>query len=70
VVVDRGGTGSAVCIHARGYRRRPFRDNRAAADAVSDDDSRVASVVVLNDIAVPAALGRRLARFVEAGGGL
>jgi hypothetical protein len=37
---------------------------------VSDDDLRRASAVLLNDIAVPAALGRRLARFVETGGGL
>ncbi len=37
---------------------------------VSDDDLRRASVVLLNDIDVPAGLGRRLGRFVQDGGGL
>jgi hypothetical protein len=39
-------------------------------DALSDADLQRAGVVLLNDVPVSAALGRRLARFVEAGGGL
>jgi hypothetical protein len=39
-------------------------------DSVSDDDLRRSAVVVLNDVAVGAGLARRLARFVEQGGGL
>src|SRR6185436_11153968 len=37
---------------------------------VSDEDLRRASVVLLNDVDVNAALGRRLQRFVQDGGGL
>jgi hypothetical protein len=37
---------------------------------VSDDDLHRASVVLLNDVEVNAALGRRLQRFVQDGGGL
>ena len=80
VVVDRGGTGSA----AMGDHLTKMRNARALAigdtprfettvrqpEVLSDDDLRRASVVVLNDIVVPAALGRRLARFVDGGGGL
>jgi hypothetical protein len=39
-------------------------------DNLSDTDLQRDSVVILNDVTVPAALGRRLARFVNAGGGL
>jgi len=42
---------------------------RQATD-VSDDDLRRASVVLLNDVDVSVGLGRRLARFVQDGGGL
>jgi hypothetical protein len=38
--------------------------------ALSDDDLRKASVVLLNDVDVNAGLGRRLQRFVQDGGGL
>jgi hypothetical protein len=37
---------------------------------LADDDLRRASVVLLNDVDVPAGLGRRLGRFVQDGGGL
>jgi Aerotolerance regulator N-terminal/von Willebrand factor type A domain len=43
--------------------------NRQPA-TVSDDDLRRASVVLLNDVDVNVALGRRLQRFVQDGGGL
>ena len=38
--------------------------------AVSDDDLRRASAVLVNDVEVPPALARRLQAFVEGGGGL
>jgi hypothetical protein len=73
IVVDRGGTGSAALYLTRALAIGDTPRFEAAVkqpDAVSDDDLRRASTVVLNDVAVSAALGRRLARFVEAGGGL
>jgi hypothetical protein len=39
-------------------------------NAVTDDDLRRSSVVLLNDVDVNAGLARRLARFVQDGGGL
>src|SRR5215470_1434240 len=45
-------------------------DNGNRPAAVSDEDLRRASVVLLNDVDVNAAFGRRLARFVQDGGGL
>lgn len=41
-----------------------------APDAVSDEDLRRSAVVLINDAAVGDALARRLARFVDGGGGL
>ena len=73
VVVDRGGTGSAALYLTRALaigETPRFETTVRQPDGLSDEDLRQASVVVLNDVAVPAALGRRLARFVEAGGGL
>jgi len=73
VVVDRGGTGSATLYLTRALAigdAPRFETTVRQPDTVSDDDLRRASLVILNDISVPAALGRRLARFVDAGGGL
>src|SRR6185503_5608910 len=73
IVVDRGGTGSAALYLTRALAigdAPRFETVVKQPDTVSDDDLRRASTVVLNDITVPAALGRRLARFVEMGGGL
>ena len=73
VVVDRGGTGSAALYLTRALAigdTPQFETTVRQPNALSDADLREASVVVLNDVAVPAALGRRLERFVEAGGGL
>jgi len=73
VVVDRGGTGSAALYLTRALaigETPRFETTVRQPNGLSDEDLRQASVVVLNDVAVPAALGRRLARFVEAGGGL
>jgi len=47
-----------------------FEMDTRQPDALSDTELQRASVVLLNDVPVPAALGRRLARFVEGGGGL
>ncbi|MDA1183382.1 MAG: BatA domain-containing protein [Acidobacteria bacterium] len=73
VVVDRGGTGSAALYLTRALAigdAPRFETTVRQPDALSDADLRGASVVVINDVAVSAALGRRLARFVESGGGL
>lgn len=73
IVVDRGGTGSAALYLTRALsigEAPRFDVTVRQPDTVSDDDLRRASVVVLNDIVVSAGLGRRLARFVEGGGGL
>ena len=73
IVVDRGGTGSAALYLTRALAigdAPRFETTVRQPEAVSDDDLRRASTVVLNDVAVPGALARRLARFVEMGGGL
>jgi hypothetical protein len=72
LIVDRGAESESLYVvralsvgdmpRVETITRRP--------DAVSDDDVARASVVVLNDASVPAGLARRLARFVEDGGGL
>jgi hypothetical protein len=73
IVVDRGGTGGGALYLSRALAigdAPRFEIVSRDQDALSDDDLRRASVVLLNDIAVPAALARRLQRFVEGGGGL
>ena len=73
VVVDQGGTGSTALYLTRALaigETPRFETTVRQPNGLSDQDLRQAAVVVLNDVAVPAALGRRLARFVEAGGGL
>ncbi len=73
IVVDRTGSGPGPLYLTRalaiGTEPR-FETVVRQPDAVSDDDLRRASAVILNDVVVPAGLGRRLARFVEGGGGL
>jgi hypothetical protein len=73
LVVDRGGTagGALYLTRALAIGDAPrFETAVRQPDAVTDEDLRRASAVVVNDVAVPAALGRRLLRFVDAGGGL
>jgi hypothetical protein len=73
IVVDRGGTGGGALYLSRALAigdAPRFETVSRNQDALSDDDLRRASVVLLNDIAVPAAFARRLQRFVEGGGGL
>jgi uncharacterized membrane protein len=69
---DRGGTASALYLtQSLAIGEAPkFQVTMRAPDAVSDDDLRRAAVVVLNDVTVTSAVGRRLARFVDQGGGL
>jgi hypothetical protein len=47
-----------------------FATDLRQPDTLSDADLQRASVVILNDVTVTAALGRRLLRFVQGGGGL
>ena len=47
-----------------------FETDLRQPDTLSDADLQRAQVVLLNDVVIPAVLGRRLARWVEAGGGL
>jgi hypothetical protein len=71
-VVDRGGSaGGPYLARALAVGESPrFETVTRQADALSDDDLRRSAVVILNDVSVGAPLARRLARFVEQGGGL
>ena len=73
IIVDRAGNGAGPLYLTRALAigdAPRFETTLRQPDAVTEDDLRRASAVILNDIVVPAGLGRRLARFVEAGGGL
>ncbi len=73
LVLDRGGAagGALYLTRALAIGDAPrFESAVRQPDAVSEEDLRRASAVVVNDVPVPATLGRRLLRFVEAGGGL
>ena len=72
VVVDRGSAAAGLYLaRALAVGESPrFDTTTRQADALSDEDLRRSAVVVLNDVAVGAGLARRLARFVEQGGGL
>jgi hypothetical protein len=71
-LVDRDAGASALYLsRALAVSDAPRVDlTMRQPDAVSDDDLRRSDVVILNDVPVPAGLARRLARFVEQGGGL
>jgi hypothetical protein len=73
IVVDRSGTATPALYLTRALAigdAPRFDTTVRGPDNLSDDDLRRAGVIVLNDIPVSAALGRRLQRFVEGGGGL
>ena len=74
VVVDSGtkaGAGLYPDTCAVDWRRAEVRrSSTGSRQPCPDDDLRRASVVLLNDVDVNAGLGRRLARFVQDGGGL
>jgi hypothetical protein len=70
-LVDRGGSNALYLARALAIGEAPKFDTvTKGPDAVSDDDLRRSAVVVLNDVPVSSALARRLARYVEGGGGL
>ena len=70
-LVERGGGNSLYVTRALAIGEAPkFDAVTKGPDALSDDDLRRSAVVVLNDVPVSAALARRLARYVEGGGGL
>jgi hypothetical protein len=72
VLVDRGTGGAALHLtRAMAIGDAPrFETTTRQPEALTDADLQRASVVMLNDVTVTAGLGRRLARFVENGGGL
>jgi hypothetical protein len=71
-VVDRGSAGSALYLtRVLSIGDSPkFEAVSRQGDALSDDDLRRSAVVILNDVEVSTALARRLARYVEQGGGM
>jgi hypothetical protein len=70
-VLDRGGAPGFYLARALAIGDSPkFAPTTKSADALSDEDLRLSSVVILNDSAVSTALARRLLRYVEQGGGL
>jgi hypothetical protein len=73
IVVDPGGANGNALYLARALAigdAPRFETSVRQPDALSDDDLSRAKVVILNDVVVSTGLGRRLQRFVEAGGGL
>src|SRR5262245_43151311 len=71
-VVDRGNAASALYLtRVLSIGNSPkFETVFRQVDALSDEDLRRSAVVVLNDVEVEAPLARRLARYVEQGGGM
>jgi hypothetical protein len=71
-VVDRGNAASRLYLaRVLSIGDAPkFEAVSRQSDAVSDEDLRQSAVVMLNDVEVNAPLARRLARYVEQGGGL
>jgi hypothetical protein len=72
VMVDRGGRDSALYLsRALAVGDAPkFELVARPADGITADDLQPGGVVIVTDLQVPTALADRLARFVEAGGGL
>jgi hypothetical protein len=71
-VVDRGTASSALYLtRVLSIGESPkFETVFRQVDALSDEDLRRSAVVVLNDVEVGAPLAKRLARYVEQGGGM
>jgi hypothetical protein len=72
ILVDRGQGGSGLYVaQALTIGDSPKFDMvTRQPENLSDEDLRKTSLVVLNDVPVGSPLGRRLLKFVEAGGGL
>ena len=71
-VVDRGNAASGLYLaRVLAIGESPkFETVSRQVDALSDEDLRRSAVVVLNDVEVSTPLARRLARYVEQGGGM
>jgi hypothetical protein len=70
-LVDRGGPSGLFLTRALAIGESPrFETVTRQPNAVSDDDLQRSATVLLHDVDVTLALARRLARFVEQGGGL
>jgi len=71
-IVDRGSSGGNLYLtRALSIGEQPrFEVLVRQPETLSDEDLRKSAVVLLNDVSVPLPLARRLARFVEQGGGL
>jgi hypothetical protein len=71
-VVDRGSAAAGLYLaRALAVGESPrFETSTKQLDALSDEDLRRHAVIILNDVAVPAGVAKRLARFVDQGGGL
>jgi hypothetical protein len=72
VVIDRGSAAANLYLgRALSIGEQPrFETVTRQPDAVSDEDLKKSAVVLLNDVPVSTPLARRLARFVDQGGGL
>jgi uncharacterized membrane protein len=72
LLVDRGTAAASLYLaQSLAIGDTPkFVVTTRAPEAVSDEDLGRSAMVLLNDVPVPSAVGRRLARFVEQGGGL
>jgi hypothetical protein len=71
-VVDRGNAAAGVYLaRALAVGEAPrFEVVTRQAEALLDSEMQRSAAIVLNDVVVPSSLARRLARYVEQGGGL
>jgi hypothetical protein len=71
-IVDRGSSGGNLYLmRALSIGEQPrFEVMVRQPETLSDEDLKKSAVVLLNDVSVPLPMARRLARFVEQGGGL
>ena len=71
-VLDRGNAASGLYLtRVLAIGESPkFESVSRQVDALSDEDLRRSAVVVLNDVEISTPLARRLARYVEQGGGM
>jgi hypothetical protein len=71
-LVDRGSAEATLFLtRALAIGDAPrFETVTRSPESLTDDDLRKSSVVMINDVSVPLPLARRLARYVEQGGGL
>ncbi|MEQ1760981.1 MAG: BatA domain-containing protein [Vicinamibacterales bacterium] len=71
LLIDNGATGNLYLTRALAVGDSPRYDVVVRRpDAVTEEDLQRAAAVLVNDVNVTAALGRRLSRVLERGGGL